>query len=92
MIPLSFMHGARIARWNRALWLLMFGVAGFFLWHVLLNQEGAYLEAIQQERSIAAFVLLSFYAVVTLATWVYFRGRVYGWHMPSMPWSRHPRS
>ncbi len=92
MIPLSFMHGARIAQWNRLLWLLMFGVAGFLFWHVFLNPEGAYLEAVEQGRVIAALALLSFYSVVTLVAWVYFRERVYGWPMPAMPWSRRPRS
>jgi hypothetical protein len=92
LIPLSFMHGARIAQWNRLLWLLMFGVSGFLFWHVLLNQEGAYLEAVEQRRVIAALALLSFYSLVTLAAWVYFRGRVYGWPMPAIPWSRRPPS
>jgi hypothetical protein len=92
LIPLSFMHGARIAQWNRLLWLLMFGVSGFLFWHVLLNQEGAYLEAVEQSRVIAALALLSFYSILTLVAWVYFRGRVYGWPVPAMPWSRRPRS
>lgn len=84
MIPLSFMDGAKIAEWNRLLWLLMFGAAGFLFWHVLLNQEGAYVEALQEKSSIAVFGLLSFYSMVTLVTWAYFRGRVYGWATPSM--------
>ncbi len=92
MIPLSFMHGARIAQWNRLLWLLMFGVAGFLFWHVLLNQEGAYLKVLEEKRVIAALALLAFYSFVTLATWAYFRGRVYGWPLPSMSWMRRPRS
>lgn len=84
MIPLSFMDGAKIAEWNRLLWFLMFGAAGFLFWHVLLNQEGAYLDALPEKRVIGALSLLAFYSIVTLATWAYFRGRVYGWAMPSM--------
>jgi hypothetical protein len=78
MIPLSFMDGAKIAEWNRLLWFLMFGVAGFLFWHVLLNQEGAYLDVLPEKRVIAALGLLAFYSIVTLGTWAYFRRRVEG--------------
>jgi hypothetical protein len=84
MIPLSFMDGAKIAEWNRLLWFLMFGAAGFLFWHVLLNQEGAYLDALPEKRVIAALSLLAFYSIITLVTWAYFHGRVYGWAIPSM--------
>ncbi len=41
---------------------------------------------------LLALALLSFYSIVTLAAWVCFRGRVYGWSMPTMPGRRRPRS
>ena len=84
MIPLSFMDGAKIAQWNRLLWFLMFGVAGFLFWHVLLNQEGVYLHALPERKVVAALGLLAFYSIVTLGTWAYFRQRVYGWALPSV--------
>ena len=76
MIPLSFMDGAKIAQWNRLLWLLVFGAAGFLFWHVLLNQESKFLDALDRRNVEAALALLSFYSVVTLVTWGYFRERV----------------
>ena len=84
MVPLSFMDGAKIAQWNRLLWLLLFGAAAFLFWHVLLNQEGAFLKALEQRRVVAALVLLSLYSIITVFTWLYFRGRVYGWSLPSL--------
>ena len=84
MIPLSFMDGAKIAEWNRLLWFLMFGAAGFLFCWVLLNQEDAYAGALAEKRVVMALSLLAFYSIVTLATWAYFRGRVYGWAVPSI--------
>jgi hypothetical protein len=78
MIPLRFMDGAKIAEWNRLLWFLMFGAAAFLFWWVLLNQEGAYADALAQRRVVAALSLLAFYSNVTLGTWAYFRQRVKG--------------
>jgi hypothetical protein len=78
MIPLSFMDGAKIAQWNRLLWFLTFGAAGFLFWHVLLNQEGAFLHALPERKVIVALTLLAFYSIVTLGTWAYFRQRVKG--------------
>jgi hypothetical protein len=78
MIPLSFMDGAKIAQWNRLLWFLMFAAAAFLFWHVLLNQEGAYLHVLPQRKVIAALSLLAFYSIVTVGTWAYFRRRVKG--------------
>ena len=76
MIPLRFMDGSKIAQWNRLLWFLMFGAAGFLFWHVLLNQEGAYLHALPERKVVAALSLLTFYTIVTVGTWAYFRQRV----------------
>jgi hypothetical protein len=78
MIPLSFMDGVKIAQWNRLLWFLMFGAAGFLFWHVLLNQEGSYLHALPERKVVAALSLLAFYSIVTVGTWAYFRQRVKG--------------
>jgi len=76
MIPLRFMDGAKIAQWNRLLWFLTFGAAAFLFWHVLLNQEGAYLHALPERKVVAALSLLTFYTIVTMGTWAYFRQRV----------------
>ena len=75
MIPLTFMDGAKIAGWNRLLWFVMFVTAAFLFWHVLLNQEGAYMEPLRETRVITALSLLAVYSIITLATWTYFRVR-----------------
>jgi hypothetical protein len=93
MIPLTFFDGAKMAEWNRWVWFALFGVAGFLFWHVLLNKEGAYLGALPDKRVITALSLLSFYSVVSLTTWAYFRRRVYGSALPSLAaggWARRP--
>jgi hypothetical protein len=78
MIPLRFMDGAKIAKWNRLFWFLIFGLAGFLFCWVLLNPGSAYVQAVRETRVITALSLLAFYSLITVGTWAYFRQRVKG--------------
>jgi predicted ribosomally synthesized peptide with SipW-like signal peptide len=72
MIPIDFMDGAEIARWNRPVWALVFGVSGFLFWHLLLNQNKAYLAAFAETKVVAAFTVVGLFSVATVVLWVYF--------------------
>ena len=72
MIPITFMDGATVFEWNKLVWIALFGVATFLFWHLLLNQDGAYLDALQQTRVAVALGLVLLYALVTLGTWLFF--------------------
>jgi hypothetical protein len=72
MIPIDFMDGATIARWNRVVWAVTFGFSGFLFWHLLLNQNKSYLEAFAETKVIAAFVVVALFSIATLAIWTYF--------------------
>lgn len=75
MIPLSFMDGAVVWRWNRVAWALMFGTATFLFWQLVINQYAAYLDAFKQPTIIAILLILAVYGTLTAGTWLYFRNR-----------------
>jgi hypothetical protein len=75
MIPITFMDGATVFEWSKAVWAGLFGLATFLFWHLLLNQNDAYLDALRQTRVAVALGLVLLYAGVTVATWLFFKLR-----------------
>ena len=73
MIPLTFMDGATVFEWSKIGWALIFGTATFLFWHLLLNQNDAYLDALRQTRVVAALGLVLLYGMLTLGTWLFFK-------------------
>ena len=75
MIPLTFMDGAVVWRWNWWAWALIFGITTFLFWQLVINQYAAYLEAFKQPTVIAILLILAVYGTLTTLTWLYFRHR-----------------
>lgn len=75
MIPLTFMDGAVVWRWSRVAWALIFGVATFLFWQLVINQYAAYLDAFRQPTVFAVLLILAVYGTLTVGTWLYFRWR-----------------
>jgi hypothetical protein len=75
MIPITFMDGAAVYEWNRLAWAGLFGLATFLFWHLLLNQQDSYLDALRQTRVAVALGLVLLYGAITLLTWLFFRLR-----------------
>ena len=57
LIPLSFMDGVTVFRWNKIVWVVLFGTAVFLFWQLVLNREGKYLEAFQQSSVLVCVAL-----------------------------------
>jgi hypothetical protein len=72
MVPIEFMDGATIARWNRGVWAVVFLISGFLFWHLLLNQDKGYLEAFANSKVVAAFAVVALFSVATVTVWTYF--------------------
>jgi hypothetical protein len=75
MIPITFMDGATVFEWSKVVWAGLFGFVTFLFWHLLLNQNDAYLDALRQTRVAVALGLVLLYGAVTIATWLFFRLR-----------------
>ncbi len=75
MIPLTFMDGAVVWRWNRLAWVLIFGLTTFLFWQLVINQFSSYLDAFRQPTVLAVLLILAVYGTVTAVTWGWFRWR-----------------
>lgn len=75
MVPLTFMDGRSIVEWNRAAWLVLFGVSTYLFFHLLINPHGEYGDAFGETGVVVVLALAAAYATVTAITWSYFRFR-----------------
>jgi len=75
MIPLTFMDGAVIYRWNRLVWAAMFGMATFLFWQLVINENSSYVDALRQTSVQFCLLMLTVFTAVTMFTWAYFRHR-----------------
>ncbi|HET7738168.1 MAG TPA: FGLLP motif-containing membrane protein, partial [Tepidiformaceae bacterium] len=75
MIPLRVMDGGKILLWNKWVWIGLTAISVFLFWHVLLNQERAGFDALQETASVGVLLICVAYAAVAVGTWAYFRAR-----------------
>ena len=75
MLPLRFMDGATVMRWNRLAWALAFGAVTFLWWQLLLNQDHAYVEALEQTNVQVVLATVAVFMLTTGGLWSYFRFR-----------------
>jgi hypothetical protein len=73
LIPVSFMEGDRIWRWNKKAWLLLAGSTSFLFWYALLNSDKAYLDTLDQGRPAGVLLIGVACVVISLLTWGFFR-------------------
>jgi hypothetical protein len=75
MIPLRFMDGATVMGWSRLAWALTFGAVTFLWWQLLLNQDHAYVQAMEQTNVQVVLGTLAVFMLTTGGLWSYFRFR-----------------
>lgn len=75
LIPLDFMDGHRIWRWNKLAWFGLFMPTAFLFAQVLFNDQDAYLDLVARSRSVTSMTILGLYVVVTFGTWAWLKRR-----------------
>ena len=75
MIPLSVTDGGKLFRWRRSVWAAVSLVAIFLFWHVLLNRNHQYFDALRQAKSLSVLALFLAYTGLSFGLWAYFRWR-----------------
>ncbi|MBC7250948.1 MAG: hypothetical protein H5T62_11755 [Anaerolineae bacterium] len=75
LIPLSFLDGEVLFRWNRVAWLGSFTFAAYWFFQILLNPRSGYLDAFTQDNVVITLILLAVYGGLTVGFWLYFRRR-----------------
>ena len=73
LVPLTFMDGSEVMAWSRAAWGVVFGLAAWLFFHVLINPGGAYLEAITGKKVLLMLGTLGVYGSFAVGTWLFFR-------------------
>ena len=75
MLPLRFMDGATVMGWSRLAWALTFGTVTFLWWQLLLNQDHAYVSAMEQTNVQVVLGTVVVFMLTTGGLWSYFRFR-----------------
>lgn len=73
LIPIQFMDGAKLLRWNKLAWLSLALVSGFLFWEVLLNDDKQSLNAVEHTRTVVALIVIVSCLVATVLLWAFFR-------------------
>jgi hypothetical protein len=78
LLPMRFLPGEPLYRWNRVLWagLLLIGAFAFF--HILINPASGYLSDTSRAPLFTVLALLLGFTVVSVAFWAWFRYRPAG--------------
>ena len=69
------MDGSTVMRWSRVAWVLVFGTVTFLWWQLLLNQDAAYVGALEQTNVRVVLITLGVFMLTTGLLWSYFRFR-----------------
>jgi drug/metabolite transporter (DMT)-like permease len=70
LLPLRYLPGRDIFKWNRAVWALLLGIAAFIFFHLLLGQGSSYVGTIN--GTIAAAIFTGLFVGATIFAWVFF--------------------
>jgi hypothetical protein len=73
LMPLRFMPGHAVYRWNRLGWGLLFGLAAFAFIHLLISPTSGYVSTLSPQAFIAACGVFAAFGGLSIATWAYFR-------------------
>ena len=74
LVPLRFLPGEKLARWNRGAWGAVFGVAGLVLLEVMLRPQSSGAHAASVPFWTTASLFVGF-GLVSVVFWGYFKVR-----------------
>jgi len=75
MLPLHFLPGEKVYRWNRGVWAALIGLGVFGFAHVLMNPRDGYMADSSRTPLITIVGLLIFFGLSSVLFWAYFRFR-----------------
>jgi len=75
MIPLSVTDGGKLFRWRPPVWAAVALFASFLFWHVVINRNRQFFDALRQAESLAMLTLFLLYTSLSVGLWAYFRWR-----------------
>jgi hypothetical protein len=79
MLPLRFLDGRKVLRWNRAVWAVLFFVGLFATFEVLLAPGSGYVGQTSGAVKIGVMALYAAFGLMSVGFWAYFRYRPQRW-------------
>jgi hypothetical protein len=75
LMPLRFMPGYAVYRWNRLGWALLWGLSLFGFLHILIAPSSGYVSELSPSAFAAALGVFAAFGALSILTWGYFRFR-----------------
>jgi hypothetical protein len=75
LMPMRFMPGYAIYKWNRLGWAVLFGISGFAFIHILIGPTSGYVSELSPAAFAAALGVFAAFGALSVGTWLYFRFR-----------------
>ena len=75
LLPMRFLAGQALYRWNRPLWAALLGIGLFAFLYLLVGPHSGYLSELPLSGLIAAFGVFAAFGTISVAFWSYFRFR-----------------
>jgi hypothetical protein len=75
LMPLRFMPGYALYRWNRLGWAVLFGISVFAFIHILIGPTSGYVSELSPAAFFAALGVFAAFGALSIGTWLYFRIR-----------------
>jgi hypothetical protein len=75
LLPLTFLDGHKLVKWNRALWAVLFFLSAFAFVHILLDPAASYVSFSPDLPTIVVVSLFVGFGLFSVAFWSYFRFR-----------------
>ena len=75
LMPMRFLPGYAIYKWNRPLWAALWAVSLFAFFHILIGPSSGYVSQLTPEAFTAALGVFAAFGTLSIATWLYFRFR-----------------
>jgi hypothetical protein len=75
LMPLRFLPGYVLYKWNRPVWAMLWGVSLFAFFHILIGPTSGYVSQLSPEGFLAAVGVFAAFGALSIGTWLYFRLR-----------------
>ncbi|HEX2626863.1 MAG TPA: FGLLP motif-containing membrane protein [Candidatus Limnocylindrales bacterium] len=75
LMPMRFMPGYAVYRWNRVAWAVLWGVSLFGFLHILIAPTSGYVSQLSPQAFAAALGVFATFGAVSILVWGYFRLR-----------------
>lgn len=73
MIPIEFLDGRKLWKWNKAAWGAISLISGFLFWEALINDDQQSISAVGQTKTVVALTVVLCCLAATISLWLFFK-------------------